>query len=85
MALTNPTARAVAAALAAHRRRTREVADLLGVTPQAVGRRLRGQTEFTAGEIRAIAEWLGVPAGSLIELPRALATNHGNDESDRAA
>lgn len=42
------------------------IAEVLGITRQAVSRRLRGDVEFRASEVTAIADYLGVPASVLL-------------------
>lgn len=46
----------------ARQRKTREdLARILGFTKQAVSLRLTGQQSFRAEELKATADWLGVP------------------------
>jgi transcriptional regulator with XRE-family HTH domain len=44
----------------------RDLAALLGLSQPTVSARLRGRTDFTVSEVRAIARWLGVPVAVLI-------------------
>lgn len=50
----------VRAELAKQRRTATELAAVLGITPQTVGRRLSGETPFDVIELVSAAEWLGV-------------------------
>jgi transcriptional regulator with XRE-family HTH domain len=68
MSYRNATAHQVAAevraALARASKRQRELGDILGVSPQAAGRRLSGGQPFTVAEVCAVADWLNVPVAS---------------------
>lgn len=44
----------------------RDLAALLGLSQPTVSARMRGRTEFTVSELRAIASWLNVPASYLL-------------------
>lgn len=73
--------------LAAERRLTQEsLATILGLTRPAIGRRFRGQTEFSASEIEKLADAFQIPIGSIFG-ETAASTGNGSplESSPRAA
>lgn len=54
----------VRAQLARHMISQRTIATVLGLTKTAMSRRMRGETEFRANELQAIATHLGVDVAS---------------------
>ncbi len=44
-----------------------DIAELLGITRQAVSQRMLGRVDFRISEITAIANYLGVPSSALID------------------
>lgn len=42
------------------------MAEKLGTSPSSVSRRLAGKSEFTAEDIKTLAEWWGVSADELL-------------------
>lgn len=48
-----------------------DLADELGISQQAVSRRLSGDVEFTAGELEKIASFLDVPVAKFFGEARA--------------
>lgn len=43
------------------------MAEVLGITPRALDKKLNGESEFTAKEIRTISRWWGEATDSLLE------------------
>jgi len=66
MTPANPTADAVRAELARARKTQTAAAEVLGMVQASLSRRLTGEVEFTVAEVRALAEWLGVPLTTLL-------------------
>ena len=58
--------RNVRAEMARHLPSQADVAKVLGVSPAAVGARLRGETEFKISELQAIADHLHIALATLI-------------------
>lgn len=52
----------VRAEAARQRARQEKLADILGLTQQAVSLKMNGERAFTADEIAALADFFGVPA-----------------------
>lgn len=44
-----------------------DLADLLGITRQAVSRRLLGRVDFRVAELQAIADYFGIPISTLLD------------------
>lgn len=69
LTMLNPSPQDVAANVRAEvaRRRIRQgaIAERLGMDQRAVSRRLLGEVEFSATELQAVAELVGVPISSL--------------------
>ncbi len=58
--------RNVAAELTRHRLSHAQLAAAVNMSETQIGRRVRGEVEFTATEIRAVAIALGVPVAALL-------------------
>lgn len=63
----------VRAELARRRKRQEDLAELLGLTRQAVSQRLLGRVDFRIAELQAIADYLEVPIGTLVAEQQATA------------
>ncbi len=63
----------VRAELARHRKRQEDIAELLGLTRQALSRRLLGYVDFRIAELQAIADYLEVPIATLVAEQQASA------------
>lgn len=55
----------VKAELARRGKTQRDLADLLGLSTQAISRRLTGRLPFDVDELSAVAAYLGMPVASL--------------------
>lgn len=70
--LSETTASAVRAAMKQRRVRQSDLAIVLGLDQAQISRRLAGRRAFTLDELEALAAYLEVPAGSLLEPPALL-------------
>jgi transcriptional regulator with XRE-family HTH domain len=52
--------------MAAQRRTTTELADVLGISPSSARRRMTGDGTFTLNQLQTAAEWLGVRITDII-------------------
>lgn len=66
ISMAHRVAAEVRAELARQRRTQADLASALGMSPQAVGRRLSGEHPFDVVELGRAADWLGVPLSSLV-------------------
>lgn len=73
--LTGRVATRVRSLMAAKRKTTKELAQLLHLSTRVAGRRKNGEQAFTLDELEQVAAWLDVPAVALIT---------GVDVADRA-
>lgn len=64
----------VRAEVARKRLRQAQMATALGMTQQALSRRMTGDVEFSASEVQAIANLLGVPVADLMTAPAIAAS-----------
>lgn len=62
---TDALGRNVRAEMARRLENQADIAEHLGVSPAAVGARLRGETPFKAEEVRTLAAHFGVPVAQL--------------------
>lgn len=63
---------AVRVEMARNSLRQADVAEALGLSQQAVSRRLKGAVSFDADELVTLAALFGVPASALIDQPEAM-------------
>jgi len=61
---------AIRAALAETGRTQTDLGGVLELSQQAVSRRMTGEVEWSANELRAVARFLDVPAATLLEATR---------------
>lgn len=68
---TERTAEAVRVALARHRVKASQLADIIGCSRTTMWRRLNGEHPFDVAELSAIAQHLGIPASTFLIDDRA--------------